>query len=643
MSTSFKHALSFDSDPYSVTNFVDRMHGECTQLQWLRELVVNSIEAIAATGEGGNILVHSIEQDMGEGIGNVRKLAVTDTGEGIAENELYSSFQVAMTSRGKGNYGIGAKIAALPMNSAGMIYRSLVAGGEPAELMWHKTGPAGYYAALDWTDGETGEVHYVTPPSCEKTTYGDISRAGHGTQVVLCGEKAEDDTCATFSPSQTKSGGNLHWAVRELNFKFWRFPKDISIRVENAKVNGSDSGPKSYIIHGGERGMRDFAENQGVVNLEENPYRVKWFLLNTKTGNSHNGWSEGRTIGTLYRENTGVVEVYAIRRARKGAALMNDFGIYTGAERVVLLVEPTRQELMQPTTARNDLNIADEGTVASAYKEIGEEFASLMAERASPLAAYVKSQLEGLASTSDEKTLREVIARAIELYMIKDYRRLAKGKIRTKDGGQQRQLGSVPRVDEDSNDNVVPPESDLDPPDEPRHRPRAPKPVQRPRPKFEPDPDGSGRADPVPPNIEPKVFTWEKMGTYDVTDYETNAQKQVKINTEGETYLRLLALYKARPDFAGYSELVDVVIRNRCEACLQLSIFTLEQEFVTRRSVLGVDFEKFFSENQGRVCLDAMASREIHNAIVRDIKNEISKAKSKAAAESAEWDKEDAA
>ena len=643
MSTSYKHALSFDSDPYSVTNFVDRMHGECSPLQWLRELVVNSVEAIAATGEGGKVFVHAIEQDMGEGVGIVRKLAVTDTGEGIAAGQLYSSFQVAMTSRGKGNYGIGAKIAALPMNPAGMIYRSQVEDEEPAELIWHKTGLTGYYAARDWTDEDRGELRYVTPPTCDESTYSDISDAGHGTQVVLCGEKPDEDTCSAFSPSPAKSAGNLHWAIRELNFKFWRFPKNITVRVQNAKVNGSDPDVKDYVVRGGEHGIRGFAEAQGIVDLDDNPYRILWYLLKenvVKSRNSHNGWSEGRTVATLYQENTGVIEVYAIRRTRRGAALMNDFGIYTGAERVVLLVEPKRRDLMQPTTSRSDLMVADEGTVSSAYKEIGQEFATLMGEKAPELATYVKQQLEGLPSTSDQKNLEEVIAKAIELYQIKNYRQLAKGKIHTGDGGEKREDGTRLK----SNDG---PESSPEPEREPpesnaEQRPR-PRPTPRPRPRFHVHEDGTGRADKVPPNIEPKKFTWENLHSDDVTNYTTNAQRHVQVNTQGETYLRLLALYNSRPDFAQYSEVVEDVVRKRCEASLQLSIFTLEHEFISRGRLLGVDFDGYFEKNQGRVCLDAMASREMHNVIVRDIKNLIAKIKSQAAAETSALEKQEAA
>ena len=381
--------------------------------------------------------------------------------------------------------------------------------------------------------------------------------------------------------------------------------------------------------------MKNFAADQGVVELEASPYRVRWFLLkeNVAKRNSQNGWSGGRVIGTLYRENTGVIEVYAMRRTQRAAALMNDFGIYTGAERVVLLVEPARQDLMQPTTARNDLRVGDEGNMTSLYKEIGQEFARLMGEEAPALAAYVKQQLDGLKSTSDEQSLKEVIAKAIELYRIRDYRRLAKGRSATSEGTENQQSnGTVPPEDPPEPD-LDPPESDLDPPDPDPDRPVRPAPPPRIRPRLILDPEGAGRASHVPPKIDPKIFTWGRLEGYQVTDYENNSQAHVRINVEGETYNRLLALYLSKPDFAEHRDVVERVVRSKCEASLQLSIFTLEQEFRSRSARMGVGFETFFDQNQGRVCLDAMASRDVDIAMVREIKNLIARKTSKAAAE----------
>ncbi|MXY54205.1 MAG: ATP-binding protein [Gammaproteobacteria bacterium] len=627
--------LSFDSDPHSVTNFVDRMHGECARLQWLRELVVNSIEAVAATGEGGSILVHAVDQDMGDGV-PVRKLAVTDTGEGIARGELYSSFRVAMTSRGRGNFGIGAKVAALPLNPAGMIYRSKVTDGEPAELIWHKTGRIhGYYAAMEAQDPATGQIEYATAPTVEPETYARITDAGHGTQVVLCGERPADDTCRTLSPAPSRSTGNLHWAIRELNFKFWRIPKDIELRVENARANGGQvsNGRGTYIVHGAEAGLKDITLAHGTVDLAVSPYRVRWFLLKEKarTKNQHNGWSDGRILGTLFHESTGVVEVYALRRHRAAAGLMNDFGIYTGAERVVLLVDPKHQDRLQPTTARNDLRIEAEGNVSGAYKEIGQEFASLMADKAQALAEYVREQLEGLKSTSDEENLKEVIARVAELFRIKDYRRLARGRVRASDDDEE----TLQKAGESAIQDSV-----IDDPGEPSEvvddSPKRQRPQPRPRPRPRPLVDGSGRqrGEEVPPDISPKVFKWTSLGNADdVTDYVNDTQHVVSVNTDGETYVRLLALYNSRPDFAEHPEVVEQVVRSKCEAWLQLCIYSVEREFRARRARLGTDFDGFLKDNSGRVCLDGMASKEVHDATAREIRNQIQKAKSQAAAE----------
>ena len=98
---------------------------------------------------------------------------------------------------------------------------------------------------------------------------------------------------------------------------------------------------------------------------------------------------------------------------------------------------------------------------------------------------------------------------------------------------------------------------------------------------------------------------------------------------------RPTAAREIRADFAGYPQVVEDAVRRKCESALHLSIFTLEREFETRRARLGVDFEGFFSQHgAGRVCLDALASRDVHTALVRDIKNLIAKAKAKEATES---------
>ena len=628
-------SLVFVDDPHSATNFVDRMHRECAPRQWLRELLVNSIEAIHATHESGKILVHAIDQDMGDD-GLVRKLAITDTGEGMPENQLHSLFQLALTSRGHGNYGIGAKISALPMNPAGLIYRSKVEDGDVAELIWHRTGQYGVYAAAGWDD-ETGETRYVTPPSVGDSAYGLISQARRGTQVVLCGENPKDDTCKTLGPSK-KVKGNLHWVIRELNFRFWEIPQQFEIRVENATSSERQTDVRDYRIRGGKHAMESFAGRNGVVELEDLPFKVHWFLLNESVAGKRNSKTTGsreRRSGTMYREPTGIVEIYALRRLNRGAAIMNDFGIYVGAKRVVLLVEPTQQDQMEPTTARNDLRIEGDQNVSAMYREIGREFTGLMADQARPLAAYVREQLSGLESTSDRNKLKDVIARAAELYQIEDFRKLARGAAKVsegEDGDGEKGDGEEGSSDpEDQAGSEYEPTVIRQPPAQ-RKRTSRPQPRTQPRPLS--DSNGAGRAEPVMPDIEPKDFTWEpnRGDRYAVTNYETNTQKVVIVNTEGETYLRLLAFYKSRPDFADFPSEVEKVVQGKCEATLQLAIFTLEREFLARTKSLGEGFEEFFRRNGGRVSLDVMASKELRDVTTREIKNLVSKAKSAAAA-----------
>jgi hypothetical protein len=91
---------------------------ECTDLQGLRELTVNAIEAIAALGPGaGGRVVCDLDWELFESSGGrIRKLSAIDTRTGMtaAQRRHYSN-QLAASGRERsltGNFGVGAKVAA---------------------------------------------------------------------------------------------------------------------------------------------------------------------------------------------------------------------------------------------------------------------------------------------------------------------------------------------------------------------------------------------------------------------------------------------------------------------------------------------------------------------------------------------------
>src|SRR5882724_1451135 len=94
--------------------FVNRMFEACGSYQWAREFLKNSLEAGATRIEFG------IEWQAAEKFGVYRR-TVIDNGSGMDQAELLKFFSTLGEGGKKiggihDNFGVGAKIAALPWN-----------------------------------------------------------------------------------------------------------------------------------------------------------------------------------------------------------------------------------------------------------------------------------------------------------------------------------------------------------------------------------------------------------------------------------------------------------------------------------------------------------------------------------------------
>jgi hypothetical protein len=100
------------------TFLLERLGSECTDLQFLRELTVSGLDAIAAlpAPADGRVLWDLDWARLEASGGRVRKLSVTDTGTGVTAEQLrYFINQLAASGReqsGTANFGVGAKVAA---------------------------------------------------------------------------------------------------------------------------------------------------------------------------------------------------------------------------------------------------------------------------------------------------------------------------------------------------------------------------------------------------------------------------------------------------------------------------------------------------------------------------------------------------
>jgi len=112
------------------TFLLERLGSECTDLQGLRELTVNGLDAINAQGPvvSGRVVWDVDWLRFDASGGRVRKLSVTDTGTGMTAEQLHRYInQLASSGREQsadGNFGVGAKVAAGSRNPHGLEYRS---------------------------------------------------------------------------------------------------------------------------------------------------------------------------------------------------------------------------------------------------------------------------------------------------------------------------------------------------------------------------------------------------------------------------------------------------------------------------------------------------------------------------------------
>jgi hypothetical protein len=109
---------------------LERLGSECGDLQFLRELTVNGLDAIAAQPHpaSGRVVWDLDWQRLEASDGRLRKLTVTDTGTGMRPEQLGRYInQLASSSREQShtaNFGVGAKVAAGSRNPHGLEYRS---------------------------------------------------------------------------------------------------------------------------------------------------------------------------------------------------------------------------------------------------------------------------------------------------------------------------------------------------------------------------------------------------------------------------------------------------------------------------------------------------------------------------------------
>jgi hypothetical protein len=395
-----------DTKPMKVANMtflINRLGEDCAPLQFVRELTQNGLDAIRLLDKPGEV-IWDVDWAYHELSGGVMKLACIDTGTGMTGpdmvryiNELSSSVHQQSTS---GNFGVGAKIAAVPLNPHGLVYMSWLNGVGHMIHLWLDPDEQ-VYGLKRWPQNG-GE--FWTPVSNELKPK-EIGE--HGTMVVLLGHTDDENTTEPPSGTPMKS----RWLLRYLNTRYFRFPKGVEVKArEGLNYPRSDSRHNFLRVVEGQGAWLDKnAESRGTVALSD--ATAHWWILKEDVDRDSGHTAPGGHTAALFQD-----ELYEMAVGRAGIARLQSFGVIFGTDRVVVYVEPESSDAAPVTanTARTQLMISGESLDWSGWSA---EFRESMPDELSDLQ-------EKIGARAGEKDHRKAISE--RLRQIKDLLRFAR-------------------------------------------------------------------------------------------------------------------------------------------------------------------------------------------------------------------------
>lgn len=371
-----------------VKYLIERAYRESGEMQYVRELLVNALEAGAKRVEFGPDW-KGVEDD------GVYRLMVADDGKGMSSEELLK-FLNTFGGGGKPigdaheNYGVGAKTSLLPWNRAGVVVLSWTEGDPAGSMVWLMCDPAsGEYGAREFRTSQGLEAVVVPPPEWAARRPSWIQ--GHGTVVVCLGNMGTEDT---FLGKDGK--GDIKGISAYLNKRIWQIPEDMKVVVRELRTQKKTEWPRSYeeSIAPAQEGLPDRRTNNrdiegaarfvktgstgklaanGTVPLRDGT-EVDWYLWEGDRPAVHSYAQKGGYIAALYRNELYDVQTHL--------ASFRSFAITQAAvrERLTLIVRPPPTDGafgVYPDTARNALKIQGTKRAGEAlpWADWGQEFA----------------------------------------------------------------------------------------------------------------------------------------------------------------------------------------------------------------------------------------------------------------------------
>lgn len=417
MSQARSNSISTETLPMSVSNMgfmLERLGRDCSPLQFLRELTQNGLEAISRLEHPVGQIVWDVDWNL-HALEGVLKLSIVDTGAGMTGpemveyiNKLSSSIH---TQSHDANFGIGAKIAAAPLNPEGLIYLSWKDGIGYMIRLW-KDPISGEYGLVKFERRDGTFDHWTwVEDSVRPEEIGD-----HGTKVILLGRASEDRTIEAPKDARARS----RWIARYLNTRYFEFPEGISVRAREGWEHPRESTDLNLLrtVQGQRPYLDEHAIATGTVPLTR--ATARWWVLKDEsalTQNSGHIESTGHTAALFQNE------LYELQSGRSGVARLQGFGVIFGHRRVVIYVAPELADGVEVSanTARTRLQV---GGSDLPWLDWASEFASKLP---APIEELVENAGANRDTHDSSRAIRERLKNFRDLFKISRYRPSERG------------------------------------------------------------------------------------------------------------------------------------------------------------------------------------------------------------------------
>lgn len=281
-------------DETRVHNIVDIIYSDSDKLQFVRELVQNSVE-----GNASRIKI-SYERQGFEMYG-VKRFLIQDDGKGMSAEEL-TEFLNELSSSGKEvgvdkNYGIGAKTSTLPWNPLGVVFVSWTSEDDPGAMIWLYKQRTGLYGAREFEDDEGDLVEALPLDQYDEeigNEYGLDFRLlreewnqRSGSAVLLLGDHKMHDT---YNPQLLKPNVSKEEFIRYLAQRYKEL--SVSTSVMQYEAERRDSGRRSRTLKTLSSLEDVYIDAQGSIDLSDS-FSIEWVLINNDRRTVYNYLGSG--------------------------------------------------------------------------------------------------------------------------------------------------------------------------------------------------------------------------------------------------------------------------------------------------------------------------------------------------------------